>query len=257
MALIAGFSSSCNKDDDNNNDNNGGNQETIRSVSKKNMVKYVGKDYSVDNKYDSDGNCISSSYESDYSYNYTYDVDKMICNQYESDGTLANTITIVLNHKGFVESAKSTFESNIYEYDDQGHVIKGYYNLDDFSSTTSYEWEDGNITKVTIDTKAGSWITPNYKQAVLYCYYTDKKNESPIENKTHLHVFPDDDLAFIDPILSKKGVSCKNLLLSVTTEEDGKEVKNTNYAWTLDKDGYPTKRTIDNGEVYDEIFTWK
>lgn len=231
LALIAGFASSCSKDDDGE-DNNSGNGSSVqkRLVKEIRHSKYGYGDKTTVFEYDNSGRCIAEIENGEKTL-YTYYDNKII----SDDGYLIFTI----NANGLWESSEHGHGKHTFTYDNQGHLISEYSELEyEEGENTTYKWENGNVTQ-----EIGSTTTLTYK-------YTNDVYTSPIENKAGFF------LSEIDPITSRyQGILCKNLPVTLIREDSGYSEMNRTYSfvWTLDEDGYPIKCTSDR---YDHDYEW-
>lgn len=242
LALIAGLVSSCGKDEENENDNK-------QSIPQKRIAKLVMIPGDLDElstiyEYDDKGRCISSTYTYDGKVgkeNYTYEGNTMTKTTYSYYGDTSITI-YTYNSKGYLESIKGEdkYDSYIYsyKYDNEGHLISETTITDSHTSTMTFEWENENVTKIKRDYKSDfqeSTETTIFK-------YTDQNHPTPIKNAAKLSVLESAYYFDIEPILSKFGVSPKNLpihAIETFTDEEGTETEEYGIEWVLDGDQYP------------------
>ena len=242
LALIAGLVSSCGKDDENENDNK-------QSIPQKRIAKLVKFPDDLDElstiyEYDDKGRCISSTYTYDGKVgkeNYTYEGNTMTNTSYSYDGDTSISI-YTYNAKGYLESIKREDKYNSYiysyKYDNEGHLISETIISGQHTSTTTFEWENGNVIKTKENYKSDfqeSTETTIFK-------YTDQNHPTPIKNAAKLSVMETAYHIDIDPIYSNFGVSSKNLpvhVIETFTDEEGTDTDEYSMEWVLDGDQYP------------------
>ena len=242
LALIAGLVSSCSKDDENENDNK-------LSIPQKRIAKLVKIPGDLDEsitiyEYDDKGRCIFSTYTFDgkeTKYKYAYEGNTMTETTYSYQGDTSITI-YTYNSKGYCESEKREREhdsyTSTYKYDNEGHLISETTITDSHTSTMTFEWENENVTKIKRDYKSDS--QESTKTIILK--YTNQSHPTPITNTAKLSVLEAACYFDIDPILSKFGVSPKNLpihAIETFTDEEGTETEEYGIEWVLDGDQYP------------------
>lgn len=236
LALIAGLVSSCSKDED-----EGGNGST--SVPQKRLVKKIESPGDIDEsileyEYDDKGRYISYTYSSNghtYKNTYTHEGNTITKKNSNDEGEIR---IYTFNSKGNLESRilkNEDYNNNyVYKYDNKDHLIS---KTKTYSSgkveITTYEWENGNVTKIIY-----SYKSDNHEPTETVIFkYIDQYHPTPIKNAGNLSVLQIDD---IDPIYSNMGVAPKNLpvCISYTDDEDTDEYY---IEWVLDGDGYPIK----------------
>lgn len=265
LALIAGLVSSCSKDED-----EGGNDNSNPYVPQKKIVKVIDiEDDTTIFNYDENKKLSFSSsswmgktrYEKYYTWEGNNVIEKRI---YKSTfwGDETSTVVYTHNSKGYLESGKyegdNGYANTLYKYDSQGHLISEIYSEDDgYTYTRTFEWENGNITKITGIEKRDNEKTPR-ETITMIVKYTSQKNPLPIKNVANLSIIQIEpfDFALFHPIHSKTGVATKNLPVYVSyteidydpdTDTEETETEEEDIEWEMDNDGFPTKKIHNDG----------
>lgn len=255
-ALFSAITSSCDKDEEDTNNNS--------STTQKRVVNCILSDdngyyYEETYEYDNTGRLVKIKYEDEDPLNFKYENDKITL--FEGDNIFS---TITLNSQGFISNLTDAGNDSNYNcnfwYDKQGYLTKSNKGKE----TITYEWENGNLKKVTEIEGEGEFIT-------FILSYTDESITSPIENKANIQlnsIYYDglDNLIDNLPLGSIAGKSLKNfpILIERSCSYDSQFSGISRFTWTLDNEGYPicaneTFTSSNTKEVtnYSAKFTWK
>ncbi len=254
LALIAGFVSSCSKDEDNENEN----EPSIPQKRLSKVIEFPGdSDESITvYEYDDKGRCISYAFTDTYSgkttkHNRTYE---------------GNTMTEEWTYNGEPFSCIYTFDSNdnliskkyedldgsdyyTYKYDNKGHLISETRTNDYRTRALTFEWEVGNISKITEYYKSDDYESAD---SIIF-KYTNSEHPTPVKNTAKLSVMQSNYFD-LDPIYSNLGIAPKNLPVhaieyytasdfddETNTYIDTTETEEYDFKWVLDGDQYPIK----------------
>lgn len=203
--------------------------------------------------YSSDG--YLTKIEDDYE-TVTFDYDRLrmtIKDEYEGTFTY---LDMTIGSNGFVKSCKQTYsDDNDVDTWEFGYTSDGYLNYmkrSEGEETTNITYENGNITKVTMDSKE-----EDYALEALICYVSDN-TQTAIDNKACLMLFDatfevdmdEMNYAYWAGLLGKATQHLPVKMLR--SDDDGTETME--FKWTLNENGYPVKMTSsEEGEYY---FSW-
>lgn len=253
LALIAGFVSSCSKDDENDNENE-------QSIPQKRIAKVIEFPGDLDEsiyvyEYDDKGRCISYAFTDTYSgritkHSYTYEGNTMT-EEWTYNGEPFSCI-YTFDSKGNLTSKKyedlDGSDYYTYKYDNKGHLISETRTNGYSTRALSFEWEDGNVSKITEYYKSEKQEST---QPIIF-KYTNSEHPTPIKNAAKLSVFQSNYFD-LDPISSNFGIAPKNLPVHVIEtilhgydDEDGNSYYTTDTEeydldWLLDGDQHPIK----------------
>lgn len=255
----------CSSDDDTT-DNDGNNTKVNpAAVFTGGLPSRIGN---VTLTYNDEGLLIKTTDGEHENTSFTYGNNTKATSQYPSDVVmkysdryLSYTVYMKLGSNGFVEKAIQVYDDEYddtdtwtFEYNSDGQLTEMKRTEGD-NETTSIEYKDGNIVKVSMVSEAED-DDNSYNSTISY---TSESNENGIANKGCLMLFDetfgiDMDEMMIAYYAGVLGKATKQLPLQLVDLEDKETI---DFEWDVNDKGYPTELSYTDGYSTDSYeFGW-